>query len=130
MPSLWLFGGACCAAVVVMTVAIRLVRVPAFMLRDLPPMRDPRFRGVVTLGWPGAEVHGGGLVLAPSADPDVVWWELQLGQRAATTPTALRSQWVDLCQRFHPDKGGSDEQMARVNAAYESLKNRTNKEAA
>jgi hypothetical protein len=112
-----------------MTFAVRLVRVPAFMLRDLAPMKDPRFRGVVTLGWPGGEVHGAGLVLAPSADPDVVWWELQLGQRAATTRTELRSQWAHLCLRFHPDAGGTDEQMARVNRAYDLLKQRT-KEAA
>ncbi len=43
--------------------------------------------------------------------------------RAGVPPwaAAVRSAWARLARAYHPDKGGTQEQMVRLNAAYERV---------
>lgn len=38
-----------------------------------------------------------------------------------STPEQLKSEYRKLCKQYHPDKGGSTEQMQVINAQYERL---------
>ena len=36
-----------------------------------------------------------------------------------TTPEDLKRRYRNLCKRYHPDRGGSDEKQAQINAEYQ-----------
>ena len=40
---------------------------------------------------------------------------------SVTTAEQLKSEYRKLCKQYHPDKGGSTEQMQAINAQYERL---------
>lgn len=47
-------------------------------------------------------------------------------RRQDLDPARLRSTWIGLVQKYHPDRtGGSSEILARINAAYDVLKGKT-----
>jgi transcriptional regulator with XRE-family HTH domain len=46
-------------------------------------------------------------------------WHETLGVPPNAEAAAVRSAWARLARAYHPDKGGTQEQMARINAAYE-----------
>jgi hypothetical protein len=67
-------------------------------------------------------------VLLQQTSPDAVemllgeltfHWHETLGVPPNADAAAVRSAWARLAHARHPDKGGSHEQMARLNAAYE-----------
>lgn len=45
-----------------------------------------------------------------------------LGLRGPAPEAMIRKAWKDRVFEMHPDRGGSDQDLARVNAAYRSLK--------
>ena len=46
-------------------------------------------------------------------------WHETLGVPPNADPGTIRRGWARLAHAHHPDKGGTQEQMARLNAAYE-----------
>ena len=46
-------------------------------------------------------------------------WHETLGVPPNANPGATRRAWARLAHAHHPDKGGTQEQMVRLNAAYE-----------
>ena len=45
-----------------------------------------------------------------------------LGVRFGASKSEIRAAWVRLCREVHPDVGGSEAAMKRVNAAYNAVK--------
>ena len=67
-------------------------------------------------------------VLLQDASPEAVQilleevqfsWHETLGVPPNADPGAIRRAWARLAHAHHPDKGGTQEQMVRLNAAYE-----------
>ena len=76
--------------------------------------------------------HGGGHMMnrafegfaaLPTPAPKRPWNEiLGFGQRMPITLEAAKLAYRSLANKNHPDKGGSEENMAELNAAYEKAK--------
>lgn len=49
------------------------------------------------------------------------WWEV-LGIPRGSLPEIVTAAWRELAKRHHPDRGGSPEEMAEINAAYQEAK--------
>jgi len=49
-------------------------------------------------------------------------WHETLGVRPAADAAALRRAMTRLAHAYHPDKGGTQPQMTRINAAYEQAR--------
>lgn len=73
------------------------------------------------------ERHGGAAILSraftgftalPAPGAARTWWET-LGVERTATPEQIRNAWRSLASEAHPDKGGSHEAMAELNAARE-----------
>ncbi len=54
---------------------------------------------------------------APELDPFVI-----LGVKTSATKEEVTKAYREKAGKAHPDRGGSDEEMAKVNAAYEAIK--------
>jgi curved DNA-binding protein CbpA len=61
-----------------------------------------------------------GFVALPSNSP----WDL-LGLKPGASAADIEAAYRDKAKRWHPDHGGSHEQMARLNAARTELLRRT-----
>jgi DnaJ-domain-containing protein 1 len=46
-------------------------------------------------------------------------WHETLGLPPNADPATIRRAWARLARAYQPDTGGTQEQMARINAAYE-----------
>ena len=46
-------------------------------------------------------------------------WHEILGLPPNADPATIRRAWASLARAYHPDKGGTQEQMVRLNSAYE-----------
>lgn len=60
-----------------------------------------------------------GFVALPPASQQRPWWEV-LGIDRTCTRSAIIRAWRDAARRHHPDHGGSDAQMAEINAARDA----------
>lgn len=49
------------------------------------------------------------------------WWDV-LGVSPRASDEEIKEAYRKLARKYHPDYGGSDEQMAIINAAYEQAK--------
>jgi len=49
-------------------------------------------------------------------------WHENLGVPPAADPAAVRRAMTRLALAYHPDKGGTQQQMTRINAAYEQAR--------
>ena len=47
------------------------------------------------------------------------------GFTGSFTEESLRKKYLELSKKYHPDMGGSDEMMKKVNAAYVALKGKS-----
>jgi hypothetical protein len=77
-------------------------------------------------------------VLLQETSPDAVemrlgeltfHWHETLGVPPNAEAAAVRSAWASLARAYHPDKGGTQEQMARINAAYQRARPTLNSRA-
>lgn len=55
-------------------------------------------------------------------DEAVFCWHETLGVPPAADATAVRRAMTRLAHAYHPDKGGTQQQMTRINAAYEQAR--------
>lgn len=65
-------------------------------------------------------------IMLESLTPDQARTILQSygARREDLSPDKLRSTWIRLVQKYHPDRAGGDSQtLARINSAYDTLKN-------
>lgn len=71
--------------------------------------------------------HGGGIMLErafagfaalPPPDAAVPWWQV-LGVHAKASQKEVRAAFLRQVRTHHPDQGGTEAQMARINAAYQ-----------
>jgi len=46
-------------------------------------------------------------------------WHETLGVPPNADPAIIRHAWARLARAYHPDRGGTQDQMARLNAAYQ-----------
>ena len=65
-----------------------------------------------------------GFAALPPAFREKPWWEV-LGVTERATPGEVKDAWLKLVQIHHPDRGGSTERMAEINAAYQRSKEAT-----
>ncbi|MCC5632883.1 J domain-containing protein [Nostoc sphaeroides CHAB 2801] len=66
------------------------------------------------------QAFAGYQALSPQAS-ERKWWEV-LGVSPGASDEEVREGYRKLARQHHPDNGGSDEQMAAINAAYEQAK--------
>ncbi len=59
----------------------------------------------------------GFMALPPAASEASNWWDV-LEVRRDSSQEAIRANYVRLANDNHPDRGGSPEKMAKINAAY------------
>jgi len=58
-----------------------------------------------------------GFAALPPAKKDEKWWVV-LGVREQSSKDEIKSAWVRLAKEHHPDRGGSNEMMSKINKAY------------
>ena len=63
-----------------------------------------------------------GYKLLTSADASKVWWEILGFPNPPANWATVESRWLDKIRRAHPDAGGSANQAAEINAAYDQAK--------
>ena len=63
-----------------------------------------------------------GYKLLTSADASKVWWEILGFPNPPANWVTVESRWLDKIRRAHPDAGGSANQAAEINAAYDQAK--------
>jgi DnaJ-class molecular chaperone len=66
-----------------------------------------------------------------SAEDIIAWpkatkflWNETLGLPAHADLKSAQAAWRTLAKKYHPDQGGSEEKMVRVNAAYKAAKDK------
>jgi len=65
-----------------------------------------------------------GFAALPAHGIEKPWWEV-LGVAQHSTINEIREAWMELTKIHHPDRGGSTERMAEINAAYSRSKEAT-----
>lgn len=66
------------------------------------------------------QAMSGFAAIPPPVDPQSWWARLGFGSRP--TLDQAESRWRDLVKQHHPDRGGSPERMAEINAAIEQAR--------
>jgi hypothetical protein len=60
----------------------------------------------------------GFVALPPPQATKREWWEI-LGVSKTASPDQIKEAWRDLAYKHHPDRGGSNELMSKINHAYQ-----------